>query len=303
MSLKEKIQKSKFISYFDLRDSFQQPGCPICALVEKQSYRFLDGLLYERVNDTGTREGLRKSYGFCNWHAWKSLEASNCALGLGIIYEDILNRVEKRLEDIHEQLPRHFGIPFLRRLFKAKKGGKQKVFLRPIHPCPACQNVASFEKVYLETLLDYIFEPDFERQFILSSGICFAHLSVAINRFPRHKNLQALIKMQIEKFERLRKEVSEFVRKQDYNFRDETWGAESNSWKRALEMVAGKREIFGSHMERLPIGSEESMPPSIPQEALAEEKSLTPNEVIEGLKFENEKLRRKIEELQEEHKK
>ena len=53
-------EKTKFMSYFNLRDALAQPGCPICTLVERVSSRYLDSLLYERVNDVGTREDLRE---------------------------------------------------------------------------------------------------------------------------------------------------------------------------------------------------------------------------------------------------
>ena len=254
MSWRRHWKKSKYISYFDLRDALAQPGCPVCSLVERNSFRFLDALLYERVNDVGTRQGLRKSLGFCNWHAWKCLEVPNAPLGLGIIHQDLLGQILERLSRIQRSFP--MRIPFLRRLRKKGKAKKDLPSIRPGHSCPACQSVRFFEEMYLGILLDYIPEEDFGNQFSVSSGICFPHLNIAIELYPRHGNLGLLIQRQMEKWESLRAELGEFIRKHDYKYNHEPWGAESDSWKRALEMLVGKREIFPNQVRRETDGPE-----------------------------------------------
>ena len=248
MSWGKRKEKSKYISYFNLWDALGQPGCPVCSLAERNSFRFLDALLYERVNDVGTREELRKSLGFCNWHAWKSLEVQNCPLGLGIIYNDMLERIQERLAKVQHSIP--VFIPFIRRLLPRGKVKNSNRLLRPSHSCPVCQSVRFFEETNLGILLDFISERDFERQFSGSAGICFPHLIIAIEKFPGHENLPLLIERQMTKYESLQGEVSEFIRKHDYQYAHEPRGAESDSWKRALEMVVGKREIFPSQMDR-----------------------------------------------------
>jgi hypothetical protein len=254
MIWRRRWKKSMYISYFDLRDALAQPGCPVCFLVERNSFRFLDALLYERVNDVGTREGLRKSLGFCNWHGWKSLEVPNAPLGLGIIYNDLLGEVLERLDGIRRSVP--LRIPFIRRLWGKGKAKNAIPGLRPGHSCPACQSVRFSEEMYLGILLDYITEEDFGNQFSRSSGICFPHLTIAIEMYPGHRNLRFFIQRQMEKWESLKAELGEFIRKHDYKYADEARGAESDSWKRALEMLAGKREIFPNQMRREPGGPE-----------------------------------------------
>lgn len=230
-------EKSKYLIYFDLWDSFQEPGCPVCRLLEKNSNRFLDGLLYERVNDVGTREKLRKSLGLCNWHGYKTLEAGSCALGLGIIYEDISKRIIENLDKVQSFLPVAGGSRFLFRLFKRDFSGKAIDQMKSRGRCPACENARLFEQYYLKALLDYLSETDFELRFTQSSGICYSHLGEALKEFSKHKNLRLLVAKEIEKFRSLREELKEFVRKQDFNCRDEPSGSEKDSWIRALEMV------------------------------------------------------------------
>jgi hypothetical protein len=42
--------------------------------------------------------------------------------------------------------------------------------------------------------------------------------------------------------ESLRIELAEFIRKSDYRFRDEVYGKEGDSYKRAAEMINGKQK-------------------------------------------------------------
>ena len=81
----------KWVGYFDLLDTFEEPGCPLCNRIRKLSRNFLDSLYYERVTDVGTRVNLRKSKGFCNFHAWMSTEIRNSGSGIAIIYKDLLD--------------------------------------------------------------------------------------------------------------------------------------------------------------------------------------------------------------------
>ncbi|MBI4271931.1 MAG: hypothetical protein HY615_16460 [Candidatus Rokubacteria bacterium] len=60
---------SKFWGYFRVLDACAEPGCPVCRCLTAHSVRYLDGLLYEHVNDPGTRARLHASRGFCGWHA------------------------------------------------------------------------------------------------------------------------------------------------------------------------------------------------------------------------------------------
>ena len=78
---------TKTATYFDLRDACQLPGCPVCRIEQRTVQRFLDALMYENVNDPGTRDRLRGSLGFCHEHAWQvANEMLGNALGMAIIY-------------------------------------------------------------------------------------------------------------------------------------------------------------------------------------------------------------------------
>ncbi len=240
-------EKEKYLSYFKLCEALRHSGCPICNLVERDSFRYLDALLYERVNDVGTRQELRKSLGFCNWHAWQALGISNCALGLAIIYEDILGLIIEKLGEAQNHFPLSSANSFWSRLFSKKEEEKgEKISKRKSVFCPVCRHVQLFEEHYLAILLDYFEEEEFREAVGESAGMCFNHLQEVIKKFPNHKNLPLLMTRQMKIYEGLRQELAEFIRKQDYQHRHEPVGREIDSWKRALEMVTGKKEVFSN---------------------------------------------------------
>lgn len=99
-------------------------------------------------------------------------------------------------------------------------------------------------------LLDFIDEEAFSREFEKSSGICFRHLLRIMKVFDKHSNLSLLVERQVKKYKSSSDELEEFIRKLDYRFSGEPKGSKVDSWKRAIEMFGGKREVFGNDMDR-----------------------------------------------------
>ena len=83
----------KHTPYFELVDAQSQAGCPICRLVHKATDRYLGSLLYEAVLDPEVPTGLRRSRGFCSKHTEMLRRKPGRALGVAIIYRDIIRTV------------------------------------------------------------------------------------------------------------------------------------------------------------------------------------------------------------------
>ncbi len=246
-----KEEKRKWLGYFDLIDALKVPGCPLCHRMKTLSLRFLDSLFYERVTDVGTRVGLARAKGFCNWHAWMSTEVPHSNSGIAIIYKDLLEAeiegfstwVEKNKPAEGRPLGRRRRGRTLRRGGLASWMGKE--------PCPICKQVEAHEGMDMGTFLDFMDEEAFTQAFRQSSGICVRHLVVMIERFEAHPNLPLLVERQLEKYRSLTDELGEFIRKLDYRFAKEPKGSERDSWRRAIEQFSGHREIFGNEVLRV----------------------------------------------------
>lgn len=244
-----KKRRKKWIDYFNLLDALKISGCPLCNRMNGLSLRFLDSLFYERVTDVGTRVNLAKAKGFCNWHAWMSMDIPNSGSGIAIIYKDLLDA----------------EISQLSQCMKVRASSAKRKNLRPWKKaldtilsswankasCPICQWIEEHGRMDGGVLLDFIDEESFSQEFEKSSGICIKHLIKIIQNFKEHHNLSLLVEKQLKKYQSLSEELKEFIRKLDYRFSKELKGSEADSWKRVIEQFSGHREIFGNEMDRL----------------------------------------------------
>jgi hypothetical protein len=240
----------KSFTYCALLDAFGKDGCPICRLMAEYSLNYLDALFYEQVNDVHVRRKLRASRGFCNWHAWQARQVASSALGVSIMARDLISEEMTRLDDLLRKAPptrlRH-GWQNTNRLKSIRAfiwAWQQK------EVCPACQVIIEHERHMCETILNLLHEEDFTERFERAAPLCISHTTQVIADWRRHPALPRLIALQHHKYASLVSQLEEFCRKHDYRYAHESWGSESNAWLRAIELLAGKPEIFGNDIHR-----------------------------------------------------
>lgn len=287
---------SKYITYFELLDAFKQEGCPVCARLEEGAAKALDGLMYEQVNDPITRDRLVESHGFCNWHAWMSAGISNSALGVALIYRHLLEETLAHLQGAAGAIrPRGRWRRVAGRLLGFKEEPLPILdWRRRKTRCYLCTFAQRAEHDDLKTLLDFLGEPEFAEAFGKSSGLCLPHLYAAMRIGRDHPQLPALIALHRERWKDLVWELEEFARKFDYRYADEAKGRESSSWHRVLELFVGRVGVFGPERAEGPISS---APPVPAETAPAPAADAGWQAEVESLRFENEKLHRRVEEL------
>ena len=85
-------QSTPFLN--ELREAFHGPGCAFCRSLDKHADKFVDSILWEMVNDPGTRIELNQARGYCNQHAWL-LVRGGAALGTAILMNDVVKTLLK----------------------------------------------------------------------------------------------------------------------------------------------------------------------------------------------------------------
>jgi hypothetical protein len=211
--------------YYELREALAQAGCPLCRLASRAVESYIENLLYESTNDVGVRARLRKARGFCRTHAAR-LNRAGASLGIAVIQHDVIGALLAILQEgarTHE--PRQAAL-------LARNMGPQEA-------CPACQHQKEMERLYLEALIKSVAEPDMWQAYTTSAGLCLPHFRQALHQARNAEVLAQLIQAQRGFWERLHGELAEFIRKNDYRFRDEGLGVEGDSWLRALTAIAG----------------------------------------------------------------
>ncbi len=291
---------SKFITYFGLLDAFKEPGCPVCTRLEHGALKALDALMYEQVNDPSTRDRLVESHGFCNWHAWMLPSVRNSASGVAIIYKHLLSetlehlrlarketRPRGRWQRLRERLARSGEEMSAVRSWRSKKAR-----------CPVCTFARRSEEDDLRTILDFMGEAQFAEALGRSAGLCLPHLYAAIAIGRDHSNLGILLAAHVSRWQNLAWELEEFSRKFDYRFAEEVRGRESSSWHRVLEVFVGRPGAFGPERGVGPLAqSDLALAPAQAEAGPSQSREAGGPAEIESLRFENEKFRRRVEEL------
>ena len=290
---------AKFITYFQLLDAFKEPGCPVCSIVERGAKKALDGLMYEQVNDPVTRERLVESHGFCNWHAWMLPRIPNSALGAAMIYRHLLDNALEQLRSTLQSPATGAPNSALHERFFGTRSDPPTflTWRRKKAPCYLCRMSRQSERDTLNTVLDFIGEPDFADAFHRSAGLCLPHLTRGLELGTGGPDVAPLLSAHRERWEDLRWELDEFVRKFDYRYADEPRGREGNSWSRGLELFVGREGLFGPDRGRV-TAEAPAVPATGPADlGRSEGESASDAEPMEQVRFENEKLKRRIEDL------
>ena len=94
--------------------------------------------------------------------------------------------------------------------------------------------------IYLEELVSNLLgEEGLLAAYESSDGLCLPHFRQALAWVRDERVFEALINVQRVVWERLVSHLSEFIRKSDYRFQDESWGEERDAWLRAIAALAG----------------------------------------------------------------
>ncbi len=218
----------------ELREAMSPWGCPLCRLSEKAEQAYIKSLNYERVLDLKTRDALKSSRGLCDKHSrdWETLQGS--ALGIAIVYRvTVLDLL--RDTDPSKLKPR--GI------FKRQSSGVDLAQQLVSHgPCLACDIGAGTAERFSGLLLQDIEDPKMQKLLLQCGGLCLVHLRTALSHRMRASTSASLISVQRQAWQHIMGELEEFIRKNDYRFRDEAMSEEEGtSWSRVLDVIVGMK--------------------------------------------------------------
>lgn len=230
--------------YFELRETLENTGCPICFLVHKAVQRAIESLAYEYANDYQTQNALRKARGFCNEHAWQLADLPGVALDVAILSRATLLELEAVLK---RYVSDESAAPSLWQRLRPSRAGDAAALaaeLAPQGPCPLCQIRSETESQYLGLLLEHLHEPEMHNALERAGGLCWPHFRLALQQPASSADVRPLMEIQRRTTVRLLAELGELIRKYDYRFSEEEAGEERDSWLRANAFISGKRGLW-----------------------------------------------------------
>jgi hypothetical protein len=253
----------KYIGFFRLLEACEGPGCPVCAYLEEATRRQVHTLFDEHVTDVTTRQRLRASWGLCNWHAWLAIDTRATASGVAILCEDLLRVCHARLASHHDPRPaKRPGLvtrvrSWLQAIAERAPLGRApaRLFSRAVAEyrerprCTLCAQLSDTEAQCLDSVLHFAEDPQFGAAYQRSAGLCVPHLVAAMER-GSGAGLETIVSRTLAKWQALRSDLAHFVSKHEYRSSSPITEAESRSYHLALELLAGRRNVFGNDMRR-----------------------------------------------------
>jgi hypothetical protein len=218
-----------------LDEAVELPGCPVCRVVLQRVEQALDSINYEFVNDPAWRDQAASAWGFCNLHAQQWLEQAH-PLSTALVYETVLGRIRQSLE---RQRPSRAGMTGRLRASLASGAESRSGPLVESGICPFCTVRENETGLAIGQLLDELRSSTLSSRYAASDGLCVTHLNEALAQGPGETVLEALRTRAEETHRILQAQLQEIIRKHDYRFRDEVFGAELGSVQRAVHQVAG----------------------------------------------------------------
>ena len=228
----------KNITYLDLIEACEKPGCLVCTLQAKVVAGYIRMLFHEHVNDPPSRDKLRYSYGLCYEHVWLAIDANlGNALGVTIISNDVVGKLLQDLERVSVKTKRFSTIK------KFVGANPDNGILLPEKRCPVCLHEEEMRERILKTLVESVQKPELSDAMRNSDGICLPHLRQVVALSSSTEAAQVLLDLARERWEQLQAELAEFIRKNDYRFSKEGFGEERDSWLRATASLTGNRPV------------------------------------------------------------
>ena len=193
-------------------------SCPVCTLTRRSVERQVRAFFAEFINDPAARVRFRQSRGFCAHHTPLLAELGD-ALAVAILYADLAERTRDRW-----QTERPHRFPFGRNAHK------------PLAPCPACSAETDAERRYTQALAAGLERTEVWSRVEAGTGLCVAHIEMILV-VASPAGAARLRQLEMQRLSLLQSELEELIRKNDYRFRGETWGAERDAWQRALNKL------------------------------------------------------------------
>ncbi len=226
------------MNFHRLIETFPASGCVVCNLVQQDVNRFLDSHLYEYVNTPETHADIRASRGLCATHSGHLVEFGASVLGITILHAAVMDELLKTATE-----PNRATAAFGR--LRGSNGSSMANRLEPTDQCMACAALERAESQHTTTIAEFINDPTLNDAYAASAGLCLPHFRQVIRTAPDTTRTDLLTNLQIPKWRALKDELNLLVKKYDANHNDEAVGDEADSWRRALIMVSGNRDVFG----------------------------------------------------------
>jgi len=217
-----------------LSKAFARGGCAICNAVAGAERKSIYSFLHEGMMFPSVRKKFLAGGGFCLRHFWMAKEIEDEAwqtggFGIAILCEDLTRLARSGLAAVKAIETK--SRPSLFRRSEAHP-------FVPGRACMFCRENREKEQFLGEVLEELSDEEEFAIP-LAANGLCVPHGQVALQNWKDPVKRERLFAQLDARITELGNDLREFIRKHDYQYRDEPRGPEQDSVLRSMRLFAG----------------------------------------------------------------
>jgi hypothetical protein len=183
------------------------------------------------------------------------LEGDSVATGTAILYDDLLRVCGAQIERVRDRPPRSVSRLFtwcawLLPRSRALRRRRALALYRERAPCGICARLRVIEAHYVTTFAELAADAQLDDAYQHSTGLCVPHLVHVLEIGRDGAALGKVLDETLRKWGSLRIDLQRFVAKHDHRNTARFTAAEADSYRRALEIMAGRRGVFGIDTRR-----------------------------------------------------
>ena len=231
---------SHWFTETSLEDSLHLGECLICSNLLFSERRAIHSFLWEGMMSPRLRSAFLEGGGFCARHFWmaKRIEDDGWrsgGVGVAILCE---NLARSAIENLASET--HSNRPAALRWFRRKRSLSLPL---PVQGCIFCRDSMARQESLVE-ILEFLKDKSAWSERLARSPLCMRHGLMALQIWTKPQSKSQLRAALEEYLKQLEADLEEFIRKHDWNHRDEPLGREKDSVLRAIEFLTGLATQF-----------------------------------------------------------
>jgi Family of unknown function (DUF6062) len=217
---------------YDIVAALRNHGCALCRVLSEAEVRAMDSLIDESGQLAETRNNFCDQGSFCREHAWLFHRRAALALtGVPVakMYEALLRQDISRVERLELDLATN----------ARNRRAPSRLLDRGV--CEACERTHSRLETKAHGLIAALQEPEIQRAYRESDGLCVQHLDFAgAAALPSDTAVAAFLIGDLRRrLERLEQRLANYDRTRDYRFANERTDADADAWTDVVRSYVG----------------------------------------------------------------
>lgn len=228
-----------------IKELVTQDGCPICRACNDAFDREWFWFFSESYGEGSGVSQYINYYGFCEKHTLQVAEKGPIWQRT-VIYDWIIKNKLPLFEELLESLPDKASTSTnaISSNLSQRRLKRSIESVKPKGSCLFCDSLEKASEDGLKDLLVVLQDSEMKNLYLKSRGLCMKHFFKALNLVePQYSaELREIVTAQITKLKELKTNLDEYMRKEDYRFKNDSKGKEQTASTDAIEKFIGDLE-------------------------------------------------------------